>query len=64
MSRPTRSPDLNPIEQIWNILGKRLRDHPKCRKNSESVEHLLHEIWEKLDQNEIRSRSRGGNNPY
>lgn len=36
-----RSPDLNPIDHIWDILGERLRDHSNRLNNLEDVL-----IWE------------------
>jgi transposase len=44
---PSQSPDLNPIEHIWRILGQRI---DKCRAQItilKQLEDALHEEWEK-----------------
>lgn len=77
MAWPARSPDLNPIEHVWDMLGRQLRDHPNRPNNLEAVGRLLIEIWNGLDQNDIRTlilsmnrrcedviRNRGGNTRY
>lgn len=77
MEWPARSPDLNPIEHLWDILGRRLRDQPNPPNNLQEVGFRLVQIWNDLDQNDIRSLilsmgrrcqstilSRGGNTRY
>jgi transposase len=74
---PARSPDLNPIENVWDMLGRRVRGHPNRPNNLEELGELLVEIWNGLDQDDIRTlilsmnrrceaviRSRGGNTRY
>lgn len=51
---PAQSPDLNPMEGIWNILKQRVR-----RRVFDSVEDLktaLQEEWDKITMEEIRAR--------
>lgn len=44
---PARSPDLNPIENIWGILKKRVyKRNPKTRME---LEDFIFEEWENLD---------------
>lgn len=77
LPHPAMSPDLNPIEHVWDIMGRRLRqDYPNLR-NLAAVEEALNEIWRRIPQQMIRNcisnmpqrlraviRSRGGNTRY
>ena len=72
---PSRSPDLNPIEQVWDMLGRRVR-----QRNIETLPELrraLLEEWENIPQESITNcvasmpnrlmeviRARGGNTRY
>lgn len=74
---PPHSPDLNPIEHVWDSIGKKLRNHQPLAASLDDVERYVREIWDNIDQNEIRRlflsmrrrceaviRSRGGNTRY
>ncbi|GFV25171.1 transposable element Tcb2 transposase [Trichonephila clavipes] len=47
---PARSPDLNPIENVWDALGRQVagRNHPPTNKNT--LIRALREEWDKLPQ--------------
>ncbi|GFS53583.1 transposable element Tcb2 transposase [Trichonephila clavipes] len=47
---PARSPDLNPIENVWDALGRQVagRNYPPTNKNS--LIRALTEEWDKLPQ--------------
>jgi hypothetical protein len=50
---PPRSPDLSPIEPVWDMIGQRLKNlaHPP-----QTIQQLLHEIqvrWDALPQEKI-----------
>ncbi|GFU27004.1 transposable element Tc1 transposase [Trichonephila clavipes] len=47
---PARSPDLNPIENVWDALGRQVagRNYPPTNKNT--LIRLLTEEWDKLPQ--------------
>ncbi|GFS48314.1 transposable element Tcb2 transposase [Trichonephila clavipes] len=47
---PARSPDLNPIENVWDSLGRQVagRNYPPTNKNT--LIHALTEEWDKLPQ--------------
>lgn len=77
MEWPARSPDLNPIEQVWDNLNRRLRSSENHPATLNDLGIQLREIWEGLDQNILRSlilsmnrrcraviNARGGNTKY
>ncbi|GFW34246.1 transposable element Tc1 transposase [Trichonephila clavipes] len=47
---PVRSPDLNPIENLWDALGRQVagRNYPPTNKNT--LIRALTEEWDKLPQ--------------
>ncbi|GFX92934.1 uncharacterized protein TNCV_914841 [Trichonephila clavipes] len=47
---PARSPDLNPIENVWDALGRQVagRNYPATNKNT--LIRALTEEWDKLPQ--------------
>ncbi|GFX87060.1 transposable element Tcb2 transposase [Trichonephila clavipes] len=47
---PARSPDLNPIENVWNALGRQVagRNYPPTNKNT--LIRALTQEWDKLPQ--------------
>jgi transposase len=49
-----QSPDLNPIEGIWNIIKQRLRR--RVFYSDEEVKAALQEEWDKITMQEIRKR--------
>lgn len=54
LKHPAQSPDLNPIEGIWNIIKQRLRY--KRFDTDEEVKEALREEWDKITLEEIRKR--------
>ena len=44
LNHPARSPDLNPIEHIWDNLERKLRDHPVQPSNFEELATTLREL--------------------
>ncbi|GFW57620.1 transposable element Tcb1 transposase [Trichonephila clavipes] len=45
---PARSPDFNPIDHMWSILGKGLRGHHISNKRQ--MEKILRQEWVEIDQ--------------
>ena len=46
---PSQSPDLNPIEHLWEIMKKRLEKRP-C-KNMDELREAIFETWESITSN-------------
>ncbi|GAV04867.1 hypothetical protein RvY_15078 [Ramazzottius varieornatus] len=43
---PPSSPDMNPIENVWNIMWQYIVK--RCPNTKQDLERLLHEAWDKL----------------
>lgn len=48
---PARSPDLNPIEHVWDILGRRMQ-HCVC-DNLNQLFHALRQQWDSIPQEDL-----------
>jgi transposase len=53
------SPDLNPIEHVWDMLGRCILTRDLMCKTFVSLEAALHREWQQLSQQDIR-RLTGG----
>ncbi|GFS95045.1 transposable element Tcb1 transposase [Trichonephila clavipes] len=47
---PARSPDLNPIENVWDALGRQVADRNYPPTNKNTLIRALTEEWDKLPQ--------------
>ena len=56
---PAMSPDLNPIEHIWDMLGRRIQAREPPVQNICQLEAALHREWQQLSQQDIQ-RLNGG----
>ena len=56
---PAMIPDLNPIEHIWDMLGRRIQTREPPVQNIRQLEAALHREWQQLSQQDIR-RLTGG----
>ena len=45
MPWPSLSPNLNPIEHLWDELGRRVRARPVQPQNLRQLEIALHQVW-------------------
>jgi hypothetical protein len=53
------SPDLNPIEHSWDMLGRRIQAQEPPVQNIRQLEATLHQEWQQLSQQDIRRLTRG-----
>jgi hypothetical protein len=51
------SPDLNPIEHIWDMLRRRIQARKPHVQNIRQLEATLHREWQQLSQQDIRRDS-------
>jgi transposase len=51
---PAMSPDLNHIEHIWDMLGRRIQAREPPVQNIRQLEAALHLEWQQLSQQDIR----------
>jgi hypothetical protein len=59
---PAMSPDLNPIEHVWDMLGRRMHTREPPVQNIRQLEAALHREWQQISQQDIR-RLTGGMRP-
>lgn len=77
MAWPSRSPDLNPIEHVWDMLGRKVRSRVPSPRTLDELRNVLLEEWEAIPQHAIYSliesmprrmnaviQARGGNTRY
>ena len=56
---PAMSPDLNPLEHVWDILGRRIQRRDPAPQNLHELEAALHEEWRQLPMEQFRRLVRG-----
>lgn len=74
---PARSPDMNPIEHVWDHIGWKLQTRQVPTRTLEELEAAVNEEWNQVGQDYIRGlfeslprrmaaviRARGGNTHY
>lgn len=54
MEWPARSPDLNPIEHLWDMLQRRVSRRPNPPQTVQTLTEALREEWAAIDQGSIR----------
>ena len=53
MDCPAVSPDLNPIEHLWDILGRKVNERLTADSTIAELRGLLHEEWIRIPQRTI-----------
>jgi transposase len=56
---PAMRPDLNPIDHIWDMLGRRIQVWEPPLQNIRQLEAALHREWQQLSQQYIRCLTGG-----
>ena len=56
---PAISPDLNTIEHIWDMLGRRIHAREPPVQNIRQLEAVLHREWQQLSQKDFRHLTGG-----
>ena len=59
VSWPAMSPDLNPTEHIWDMLGRRIHAREPPVQNICQLKAALHREWQQLSQEDIRHLTGG-----
>ncbi|KAK7099880.1 hypothetical protein V1264_022924 [Littorina saxatilis] len=54
MDWPSRSPDLNPIEHLWDVLGRLIRANHPPPPNLNVLFHTLQQEWQAIPQNTLQ----------
>lgn len=45
---PANSPDLNPIEHLWNYIKDRLKEYPEAPRGMLELWERVQEIWDRI----------------
>uniref|UniRef100_A0A3B4DMX9 Tc1-like transposase DDE domain-containing protein n=1 Tax=Pygocentrus nattereri TaxID=42514 RepID=A0A3B4DMX9_PYGNA len=53
MDWPARSPDLNPIEHIWDIMSRSIHQHHVAPQTVQELVDALVQVWESIPQETI-----------
>ena len=56
---PARSPDLNPLEHLWDILGLKIREITPPVQTLLELEAALHREWQQIPQQRIQRPVQG-----
>ncbi|GBL79538.1 hypothetical protein AVEN_18123-1 [Araneus ventricosus] len=51
---PARSPELSPIEHVWDIIGRQLQPHPQPALTVPVLTDKVQQAWNFIPQTDIR----------
>ena len=54
MNWPVRSPNLNPLEHVWDVLGGRVRAANSPAVDLQELGQLLQQEWQAIPQTTLR----------
>ena len=54
MNWPVRSPNLNPLEHMWDVLGRRVRAANPPAAHLQELGQLLQQEWQAIPQVTLR----------
>ena len=54
ISWPAQSPDLNPIEHLWDHLGRKIYEHKPHPKNKKELIIILKEKWLEIENDYLK----------
>ena len=54
MDWPARSPDMNPIEHVWDMLGRALASRQRQPVTLDELQAALEDEWRRLPQDRVR----------
>ncbi|CAK9832681.1 Transposable element Tc3 transposase [Anthophora retusa] len=52
---PARSPDINPIENLWGILVRRIFSDNRTYSNVNELKHAIVETWNNIEENIVKN---------
>jgi transposase len=52
---PSKSPDLNPIEHLWDQLDKSLRQRRPPPQTLDQLRQMLQQEWQTIPRNNVRN---------
>jgi transposase len=52
---PSKSPNLNPIEHLWNQLDKRVRQQQPPHQTLNQLRQMLQQKWRTIPRNNVRN---------
>jgi transposase len=52
---PACSPDLNPIENLWEIIDQKIRKSPEKPKTLDELWNIIKRIWYSIDKDKVRN---------
>lgn len=52
---PAQSPDLNPIENLWEIIDKKIRSRDVKPSNANELWNAVSEEWKNIDKSLVRN---------
>jgi transposase len=58
LTHPPKSPNLNPIEPLWNLLKNRIADIPGSINSLDKLWEAAQKVWSEITADEIKKHTR------